>query len=415
MTKLTLKKPCPVFDSLNYEIVRNKSFTPTYLPKLHHNDYQIARQFLLSYQNNEQTYNAYRREIERFLQWCYCHAQKIFKQLLHEDIDTYIKFCQKPLKSWIGKKKEQRFIAQNQQRIPNPRWRPFVVKLSKADFKKNNECLVENYQLSKKSMQEIFTVLSSFFNYLVDDDYVSKNLIARIRQKNKYYEKKSVQPVIRRLSELQWGYVIETAVIMANENPELHQRTLFIMNVLYGMYLRISELVASERWTPTMGDFARDADGLWWFTTVGKGNKRRQITVSKSMLDALKQWRKYLSLSPLPSPGEQTPLLPKLRGDDGISSSRYIRELVQLCFDRTVSRLKTDKFNEEAEALMHATVHWLRHTGISEDVKTRPREHVRDDAGHSSSAITDKYIDVELRARHQSGHRKAIKPEWVEI
>lgn len=41
--------------------------------------------------------------------------------------------------------------------------------------------------------------------------------------------------------------------------------------------------------------------------------------------------------------------------------------------------------------------HWLWHTGISEDVKIRPREHVRDDAGHSSSAITDKYIDIELR------------------
>ncbi len=57
---------------------------------------------------------------------------------------------------------------------------------------------------------------------------------------------------------------------------------------------------------------------------------------------------------------------------------------------------------------MEATVHWLRHTGISDDVKHRPREHVRDDAGHSSSAITDKYIDIELRARHQSAKEKLI-------
>jgi hypothetical protein len=57
---------------------------------------------------------------------------------------------------------------------------------------------------------------------------------------------------------------------------------------------------------------------------------------------------------------------------------------------------------DEANNLRVATVHWLRHTGISEDVKKRPREHVRDDAGHSSGAITDKYIDVELKARAQS-------------
>jgi hypothetical protein len=57
---------------------------------------------------------------------------------------------------------------------------------------------------------------------------------------------------------------------------------------------------------------------------------------------------------------------------------------------------------------MDAMVHWLRHTGISDDVKIRPREHVRDDAGHSSSAITDKYIDIELKARHKSAKRKQM-------
>jgi hypothetical protein len=64
--------------------------------------------------------------------------------------------------------------------------------------------------------------------------------------------------------------------------------------------------------------------------------------------------------------------------------------------------LQKDKFNEDADALLEATVHWLRHTGISQDVKRRPREHVREDAGHSSGAITDKYIDIEFRARHAS-------------
>jgi hypothetical protein len=34
---------------------------------------------------------------------------------------------------------------------------------------------------------------------------------------------------------------------------------------------------------------------------------------------------------------------------------------------------------------------------------------VRDDAGHSSGAITDKYIDVELRARHATAKMKPIK------
>ena len=71
-------------------------------------------------------------------------------------------------------------------------------------------------------------------------------------------------------------------------------------------------------------------------------------------------------------------------------------------------QLKQDGLGEEAETLYEATVHWLRHTGISDDVKLRPREHVRDDAGHSSSAITDKYIVIELRERHASARKKKI-------
>ena len=75
-----------------------------------------------------------------------------------------------------------------------------------------------------------------------------------------------------------------------------------------------------------------------------------------------------------------------------------------------MERLKSDGFIEDADALIAATVHWLRHTGISEDVKIRPREHVRDDAGHSNSSITDKYIDVDLRDRNDTAKKKKIVP-----
>ena len=196
---------------------------------------------------------------------------------------------------------------------------------------------------------------------------------------------------------------------MAANNADAHERTLFVMSILYSMYLRISELVTSPRWTPMMNHFQRDSDGNWWFTTVGKGNKQRQIAVSNTMLIALKRWRKHLGLSPLPSPADNSPLLPKTKGEGPITSTSYIRKIVQYCFDKTMDALKKDNLTEEAESLIEATVHWLRHTGISDDVKHRPREHVRDDAGHSSSATTDKYIDIELRERHKSAKNKIIE------
>jgi hypothetical protein len=68
-----------------------------------------------------------------------------------------------------------------------------------------------------------------------------------------------------------------------------------------------------------------------------------------------------------------------------------------------------DGLENDALDLKESTVHWLRHTGISEDVRSRPREHVRDDAGHATMATTDRYIESDQRERHYSGKKKPVK------
>lgn len=411
MAKLVDDSPIPLFDSLAY-------FNPNQSLQLAvgiadaAEDYQYTCRFLYTYRGSEPTFNAYRRETERLLHWCWSVANKSLREIKRTDIENFIEFCQKPPLAWIGLKNVPRFIEQQGLRLPNLVWRPFVVALPKIIRRNGIKPDPQKYSLSQKALQAIFAILGSFYNFLIQENYAEANPVATIRQKNsKYLRKYQSSAVIRRLSELQWIYVIETAELMAAKNSVEHERTLFIMNTLYGMYLRISELAASKRWQPQMGHFHKDYDGNWWFTTVGKGNKQRNITVSDAMLAALKRYRQSLGLSGLPYPGETTPLLAKTRGQGTVASTRQIRAIVQKCFDAAIERLLIDNFSEEAEQLKAATVHWLRHTGISDDVKIRPREHVRDDAGHGSSAITDKYIDVELRARHASGKKKMIKPE----
>ena len=71
--------------------------------------------------------------------------------------------------------------------------------------------------------------------------------------------------------------------------------------------------------------------------------------------------------------------------------------------------MKKDGLEDDAADLKTATAHWLRHAGISEDVKFRPREHVRDDAGHSSMQTTDRHIESDLCERHESGRSKRVK------
>lgn len=406
--------PRPLFDDLN-NCNSEQSFAimQTIQDTEQQKDYRHTFDFLQSYTGSQGTFNSYRREVERLLHWSWLVANKTLPQLKRDDIEAFVQFCVKPPTSWIGVKKAPRFIEKDGLRIPNLEWRPFVVTLTKAQHRKGKELDIKNFALSHGAVKETFAILSSFYNYLLQEEYAQINPVALIRQKSKFIRKSQNQPKIRRLSEMQWHYVIRTAETMANANPQLHERTLFIMSALYSMYLRISELAASNRWIPSMNHFARDHDGNWWFTTVGKGNKERQIAVSDAMLEALKRWRNHLdsTATALPSPADNSPLLPKAKGFGPIESTTYIRSIVQECFDRAIEKLNQDNHPEEADTLLDATVHWLRHTGISDDVKHRPREHVRDDAGHSSGAITDRYIDVELKERHQSAKNKPILDE----
>lgn len=382
---------------------------PIDIPPYAAQDYQWTLNFLYSYRGSTETFSAYRRDLERLLQWSWFERQQSILLHKRDDIEAFIEFCHNPHPRWIGLKNVARFKSISGEKRPNPDWRPFIGHLSKKDRQAGIDPKKEDYKLSQIALKAMFGILSSFYLYLAQEDQISLNPVALIRQKSKFVRKDATQPIIRRLSDQQWQTVIQRVKEHAEYDPH-HERTVFILSCLYGMYLRISELVASDRWTPTMGDFFKDTEGNWWFKTVGKGNKARQIAVSDAMLAALIHYRTtYLHLTPYPLLAEPTPLIGHLKNPQrSITSTRPIRKLIQTCFDEAADAMAEKGHQYEADLLRAATVHWLRHTGISEDVKHRPREHVRDDAGHGSSAITDRYIDVELKERARSAKDKSI-------
>lgn len=359
-------------------------------------DYQLASEFLYSYRGSPDTFKTYRRELEHFLLWCWEIEKRPLNQVSRTHIEAYVEFSQQPPLTWIGNKNVSRHILKDGKKKANPEWRPYVQARGE-------------YIMSQAALQSLFSVLSSFFNFMIQEGSISSNPVSQLRQKSKFLRKHQSGSNIRRLSPMQWDFVIDETLKMTEIEPEKHERSLFIMTALYAMYLRVSELVETPRWTPCMGHFQVDLEGNWWFKTVGKGNKEREISVSDAMLNALKRYRSSRGLTELPAPGEPTPLIHKTRGRGGITSTRQIRLIVKECFDRAIYKMEQEGFKDDAQRLRVATVHWLRHTGISEDVKHRPREHVRDDAGHGSSAITDRYIDVEKSERHATARSKLIK------
>jgi site-specific recombinase XerD len=400
--------PVPIFDNLDFlpDPFRNgPELIAPELSKSKQNDYYFGLRYIISYRGSTATFNSYRREIERLLQWLWHKTDLNLDSIRREHIEQYLDFVMRPPKNWIGSKNVSRFKSKQGIRSPNPDWRPFVVPYNKALKLKTAE---DSYAPSQKAIQSLFAILNSFFNFLIQEEFISANPIALVRQKSRFIQKSQSSEPVRRISNYQWDEVMRVAESLAEKQPEQHERTLFILNCLLGMYLRISELVHDERSSPTMGDFRTDQDRNWWLHVVGKGNKSRMITVSNGMMSALKRYRKFLGLPDLPFPGENTPLIQKIHGSGPVTSTRQIRNLVQFCFDQAYESLASKGQSSEASELKAATVHWLRHTGISEDVKIRPREHVKEDAGHSSMATTDKYIDSELRERHASAINKTI-------
>ena len=413
MSQVKTPQPQPLFDTLENLATITTRVTP-YLKTLNipnvEREHTLCSEFLRSYAQSRDTFTAYRREVERFLHWAWLIAKKPLQSINRNDVRDYLAFLAKPPEHWLGTKIVERFVndVTTKERVVNAAWRPLVVKVSKAARALGKLPNKTQYQLSNKSLEAVFAVLSSLFSYLQQEEFVEANPIALIRQKKGYIQRQQTRKVTRKLSTMQWLYVIDTAEKAAQANPGA-ERTLFLLSAFYLLGLRISELADTQERPATMGNFAPDKRGLWWYTTIGKGNKVRDVAVPDALLTALKRYRGTLDLPPLPQRGETTPLFPKLRGQQGLGT-RQIRNIVQQVFDQAIMALRANGKIDEANDLAAATVHWLRHTAISNEVEYRPREHIRDDVGHENPATMDKYIDTDRLARHQSAQGKPLKP-----
>ena len=212
MTKNRANKvplPTPLFDTIS-NIKQSK--LPLHINlNFASNDFQAAMTFLKEYDGNLATFNSYRREVERLLQWSWLIVKSSIFALKREDIEAYLAFCQKPPMTWIGVAKVPRFIPKDEMRIQNPAWRPFVATVSKAAMKKGSLPNINQHKLSEKALREIFAVLSSFYNFMIQEKFTEVNPLLQIRQKNKYFRKRQRGMIVRRLTELQWDTVIDTA------------------------------------------------------------------------------------------------------------------------------------------------------------------------------------------------------------
>ncbi|MBF9246363.1 site-specific integrase, partial [Pseudomonas syringae pv. tomato] len=266
-----------------------------------HKGYLTARDFLRAFSDNNLTFTSYRTHVERLLLWALIIKKKPFSQLKRQDAEDYLEFCRNPPAEWIGTIVRGRFVTSDHTEstrgepvIPNPKWRPFSLKRAKVfsgelkaplnNHPRDLELSVDQdaamqYKASPSTLNQIYTICSRFFEYMVEDGTVAANPFRMIKKKSLSRGTPQEEGTNRALTPLQWDYVLETAERMALEEPERHERTLFIVATLFAMYLRVSDIVGRPNWRPVMGNFRLDPDGNWWYHVVGKGNKAGKVAV----------------------------------------------------------------------------------------------------------------------------------------
>lgn len=361
--------------------------------------YRAVRGFLKSYAGNEATFNSYRTHVERLLLWSLLVAGKPLVELRRRDAEAFMEFCLNPPADWIGPVVKSRFLRVGGRKkldtdtyTVNFQWRPFSHTMAKRERKIAEEAVAalrsRPYRMSQGSVAQVFAVCGSFFQHAIDEGLTEVNPFRAVKQKSIYKQRNTLDVASRSLTPLQWSYVIETAEQMAAADPT-HERTLFIVATLFSMYLRVSDLVGRDNWTPTMGDIRRDSMGNWWFHVVGKGNKAAKISIRDDYIqNYLVRYRQHLQLSPLPSAHEKTPLISTLKGRGGLSD-RHIRLMLQELFDRAMVRMAEEGWsNDEIDQLRSASLHWLRHTSATFDAPYRDMKDLQADLRHNSLSTT---------------------------
>jgi len=376
-------------------------------------DFLYTQSFLKSYsRKSEATFRGYRNEVERLLLWAWTITGKSVIQLKRPDLESYFDFVHSPPAAWVGDSVQDRFKTIGGECRQNKNWRPFVGKLAKEDRK---QAIVEGtdikiskdgHTLSHEAMKICYSAVSAYYDYLTDEGYAFGNPIPAIRKQSPYLIKGATQKTIKRLSDLQWDFVLECAETAADKDP-MHERTLFVIATLKTLYLRVSELSDRSNWQPVWKHYWQDSDGNNWLKVLGKGNKLRDVSVPSALSPYIGRYQRYRS-SLNSSFGINSAMVAKNRGSGGMTS-RQLRRIVQEGFDLAYDRMIAEGFGGEAKALREATTHWLRHTGASQDIATRPLKHMSDDLGHASMGTTDQiYIQSDMKERAKSGKGRDV-------
>ena len=355
-----------------------------------HNDAEAISSFLNEFRDSPETLRSYSKEIERLLLWCIHIAKINISSLRRDHFLDYQQFLKKPepIKAWCGPSTGR----QTKDGAINPAWRPFVKGLSNT------------------SVNKALTILDSFFNYLVQSNYLIGNPLAVDRRRKKR-NKASPNIIDRYLELIEIQAVLEAlASYPINDEKQRFQvvRARYIVLLLFYTGLRIAEAA-----NHTMGNFVQ-RENNWFIRVIGKGQKLREIPIPDELLKALSDFRLKIGLpSALPIFKELTPLIPMQNLQQSISTRR-IDQILRWTFNLGASLFEPDE-PRRASKLRQASAHWLRHSYVTYLLQAgAPIKVAQENAGHSDVGTTMHYTHVAQTDRHEATRQLSLTNEKSE-
>ena len=348
-------------------------------------DGQAVAAFLREYKDSPETLRSYTKEIERLLLWCGHVAHINISSLRRDHLLDYQNFLKNPHpeKLWCGPSVAKRTKQGNL----NPHWRPFVKGLEASSVKKT------------------LRIIDSFFNYLVQMNYLGGNPLAVDRRRKRRHQEKS--RVIDRYLELD---EIKAALeglanypLTSSTQKFQVMRARYIILLLFYTGLRITESASH-----VMGNFIQ-REGNWFLKVMGKGKKLREVPIPDELLAALGDFRMNIGLpSPQPRFREKTPLIPMQNLKQAITPRR-IDQILKWAFDLGARELELDH-PRKASKLRAASAHWLRHSYVTYLLESgAPLKVAQENAGHSDIGTTMLYYHIAQTNRHEVTRGLSLK------
>lgn len=219
-------------------------------------------------------------------------------------------------------------------------------------------------------------------------------------------------PQGKALSRALWSEVLQTVELLPRDTQrelDIYWQTWWILRLQYHSVFRRFETAKAK-----MSDIVRTADG-YELAVVGKGNKAASIVMTDVFVRDLKAYRSALGLSPMPQASETGPLVvhtcrDKRAAGAHVSEVTVYRRAIDI-FERTAERLlDLGATEEDVEPLRGATLHGIRHTGITHlldsGVSMRTTSKLARHASIATTAIYDSQDKNQQIAELNSGAAK---------